>query len=90
MAAPVRANSKKKFKEFSELKYRLIFTMRLGKCVFVTVLCEVNLLNHPKQQQQNQQHSQCQADHSCVQVQEDNHQGIQKLFKQEQEFELTF
>ena len=43
---------------------------------------------HLMQQQQNQQHSQCQADHSCVQVREDNHQGIQKLFKQEQEFEL--
>ena len=43
---------------------------------------------HLMQQQQNQQHSPCQAVHSCVQVRQDNHQGIQKLFKQEQEFEL--
>ena len=43
---------------------------------------------HLMQQQQNQQHSPCQAVHSCVQVREDNHQGIQKLFKQEQKLEL--
>ena len=53
--------------------------MRLGKCVFVTVLCEVNLLNHPKQQQQNQQHSQCQAEHSSVEVRIDFYLTIQKL-----------
>ena len=43
----------------------------------MTVLCEVNLLNHPKQQQQNQQLSQCQADHSSVEVRIDFYLTIQ-------------
>ena len=43
----------------------------------MTVLCEVNLFNHPKQQQQNQQLSQCQADHSSVEVRIDFYLTIQ-------------
>ena len=43
----------------------------------MTVLREVNLFNHPKQQQQNQQLSQCQADHSSVEVRIDFYLTIQ-------------